>query len=641
MTLLAPTAALIALGITLPALIAFYMLKLRRRTVRVSSTMFWESRTSDLQVNVPLRWLRVSALFLLHLAILLLLVGALGRPAIEGDAASGGVVYLVVDRSASMGARDGEGGRTRLEEARRRAETIGRRALGSGAQGVGVIAFAREARIVVAPTRSANELARAIGSIGPSEQAGDLAGALALVEALGAGDGDEAGESSPALAVVLSDGLSARDGPLALAGARARYERVGPAAGSPRDNAGIVALGAARDPDDPALVRVFVRAQSVSPEPVATTIDVRVDGEEAGRTPIVLDAAETGSPSSAARTLELRLPEGGVVGLSLAREDGLAADNGAWLVARAPRRPSVLVVAPDAQADPFLMDVLAELDLRSLRVVGPGDYERFAGGDLGGIDLLVFDRASVSEAPTRASLSFGVGMPGYRAGEEAGPTRVVSWSRAHPVLRDVTLDSVYVARWRPLAPAGEGVVEPIATGDAGALIVAGESGSVRRVGVGFELAQSNWSVQVGFAIFVAGAVDWLTASGRGGEEWFVTTGEAARVPAGGERTRVLGPVERVVPSVAAGAGGLADVGVLDRAGVYRVEGVDGFALAVNLLDARESTIGTRDELLIAGRSVESGGGGTRERREIWWWFVLLAGALLIAEWTLAAWRMRV
>ncbi|MEZ6242228.1 MAG: VWA domain-containing protein [Phycisphaerales bacterium] len=640
MIFLAPIPAIVALALGLAALLAFYMLKLRRRTVRVSSTMFWESRTTDLQVNVPLRWLRFSLLFLLHLAILGLLAGALGRPAIRGTGASGGVTYLVIDRSASMSATDAGEGRTRLEEAKRLALRAGRRALDSGASGVAVIDFAREARIVAPPTRSVGELERAIASIEATDQAGDLATALSLVEAMATGGASEEEDAPAGVTDIFSDGLSAGDRPLALAGAQARYTRVGPSEERERDNVGIVALGGARDPEDPALVRFFVRAQSVVPERVATTIDVSVDGEETGRTPIVLPAAGD-SATSAARTIEVRLAGGGDVRLSLAREDMLASDNVVWAHVEAPRRPGVLVVAPDGKADPFLMDVLGELELRSVRVVAAADYERFAASGLGATDLLVFDRVDAGETPTLPSISFGGVIPGVRAGEEAASTRVITWSRADPVLRDVSLDTVFVAKWRPLEFEEASGARAIAFGDDGPLMVETESGGERRLVVAFELAQSNWSVQFGFAIFMASAVDWLTGTGETGEAWFVTTGEVARAPTAGGEVRLAGPMERVVQAAGVEDGSMVDVGVLERSGVYRAAETPGFALAVNLLDERESTIGTRDALDIAGRKVGAGGGQERERREIWRWFVLLAAGLLVVEWTLAAWRMRV
>ncbi|MFY7874007.1 MAG: dihydroxy-acid dehydratase, partial [Pirellula sp.] len=54
----------------LPLLLALYLLKLRRRPLRVVSTLFWPRASEDAQVNVPLRWLRPSWLLLLHLLAL-------------------------------------------------------------------------------------------------------------------------------------------------------------------------------------------------------------------------------------------------------------------------------------------------------------------------------------------------------------------------------------------------------------------------------------------------------------------------------------------------------------------------------------------------------------------------------------------
>ena len=53
-TFLAPTSSLLAAAVVLPLLVAMYLLKLRRRPLRVSSVLLWEKFGSDLQVNVPL-----------------------------------------------------------------------------------------------------------------------------------------------------------------------------------------------------------------------------------------------------------------------------------------------------------------------------------------------------------------------------------------------------------------------------------------------------------------------------------------------------------------------------------------------------------------------------------------------------------
>src|SRR5690606_30850753 len=117
-TFLSPLPAIIAAAIAVPALLVLYFLKLRRRPLRVSSTLLWEEAVRDLQVNVPLRMLRFSWLLVLQLLILTLFLLALARPALRVQGETPPRVVLLIDRSASMSARDGTDGRTRLEDAR-------------------------------------------------------------------------------------------------------------------------------------------------------------------------------------------------------------------------------------------------------------------------------------------------------------------------------------------------------------------------------------------------------------------------------------------------------------------------------------------------------------------------------------------
>jgi hypothetical protein len=147
-------------------------------------------------------------------------------------------------------------------------------------------------------------------------------------------------------------------------------------------------------------------------------------------------------------------------------------------------------------------------------------------------------------------------------------------------------------------------------------------------------------------------VDYLTVRGEdqvsGGAATFTTTQPVDITISGGTREVVLrGPVEvRVpLPEDAGTAPRHVGVGVLPRAGVYRIDtGADagdaGPAIAVNLLDEGESAIATADTLRVSGESVSAAAGGSGPR-EIWEWFVLAALLLLALEWFLHAWMMRV
>ncbi len=649
MTLLAPIPAIIALGLALPVLLAFYLLKLRRRPVRVSSTMFWEQATRDLQVNVPLRWLRPSVLLALHLLILALLVGALGRPALMGEGSSRARVFIVLDRTASMGARDMDASRSRFEAAIDRAgELTGQLLSGIDAPSVTLIALGHDARVIAPPTRSRAEIERALAHLEPTDQPGRLKSALTLIESLIGGETDESDAQRLPLVVVISDGSSAIDSALSLAGADVRFERVGPSAPG-RDNIGIVALGAARDASDPALVRLFVALQSVLPERTATTLEISVDGRPVARRPVVFEPAGD-APASTSSTTELRLPRGAIVRVRLERDDALASDNTAQLAFAPPSKPSVLLVAPDGAPDRFLRDMLDVLDLGALRVVAPEDYARFLTGDMRSIDLVVLDRAG-TPAPGIPSLSFAVPVPGLiETPAPPGSERVVTWKRSDPVLRGVSLDTLLVNRRAMLAPdpdAGAVRTEVLASATGGDLIWRTETTGVERIAVAFAISRSNWGLQISLPIFVANAVDSLTGRAGGDDARRFTTVEPAHIalPSPPETIRLTGPVTREI-RVPPGrpAGEPVNLGVLERVGVYRVEGVEGprGSVCVNLLDPRESLIASPETISVGGRPIESPkDAGAPIPREIWRWFILCAAVLLALEWFLYAWRMRV
>src|SRR5438045_3487868 len=101
-----PLTALIAAALAIPALLVLYFLKLRRREMVVSSTLLWKKAIQDLQVNAPFQKLRRNLLLLLQLLLLLMLCLALSRPVSNYTPGAGKMTVILIDRSASMSARD-------------------------------------------------------------------------------------------------------------------------------------------------------------------------------------------------------------------------------------------------------------------------------------------------------------------------------------------------------------------------------------------------------------------------------------------------------------------------------------------------------------------------------------------------------
>ena len=117
LTVLPIALALSALAIPI---IIFYMLKLRRREVTVSSTLLWQMVLRDRQANAPWQRLRRNLLLLLQLLILAALILALARPALSVPTIASGSSVIILDASASMNATDVSP--SRFEAARRAAQ---------------------------------------------------------------------------------------------------------------------------------------------------------------------------------------------------------------------------------------------------------------------------------------------------------------------------------------------------------------------------------------------------------------------------------------------------------------------------------------------------------------------------------------
>jgi hypothetical protein len=711
-TLLAPGAMLLAAALAVPVLAVFYLLKLRRRPMRVTSTMLWDQAARDLEVNVPFRWIRPSLLLLLHALILAALLIAIGRPALTEGGASAGRVFLLIDRSASMNA-PGESaaigsGMSRLALAKDRAKALVEQ-LSDGATPpeFTVIAFASDGFVVGPPASDAGSVSAMIDAIEPTDEPGDPASAASLVRALTTAGSRVADESEPgpgerprtARGVVFTDGGDLSDRSLATGAVPVTVEIVGEttSGASTPINLGIVGFAAEREIEDPSSVRIFARLINTGAAGASVPLVVRLDGEPIDRRAVTIPPASgNGSPGERAESIRLTIPEGGVLRLSIERDDALAADNTVHAVLPPVRRPAVLVVVPDAgsdapsprdRVDPILLDVLDAIGTAGVRVVERRQYAANADQLTGTYGLVVFDRVRPGVLPRVPTISLGapieVGNSTFNAfvrAADRGRTPVLSWNRDHPVMRDAVLDTVFVGD-RMVFPEDDEVGERIpdeaqpersntseierttlARGNTGPLILALDDGGIRRIATAFALDQTNWPVHFSFPIFVLSAFDFLVPNSDAAA-WFETRDEIVLAPRDGTASddgvgggllgageiTVEGPVSRVIRNDGRAAGSGTPIGRLSRVGLYRVSaagragtGGDGSAsrpVPVNLLSPSESS------LRVASRSDDEAntqllGGRSGEGREIWRWFVLAAGIGLLLEWLVFTLRSR-
>jgi len=233
MTFLNLWAAAAVAAVVIPALLILYFLKLRRREQVVSSTLLWKLAVQDLQVNAPFQRLRKNLLLFLQLAVLAAAILALARPIVKSAVADADRVVILLDRSASMNAREGD--ETRLDQAKEQAirlvRTLNQRAGGwtsffslAGAQArtqIMVIAFSDRATIVSPFTTSVTDLTDLIRGVEPTDGRTDLREAVALAEAYLAPptrttDATPVSAASPAKLVLISDGRVANLAQLAV-----------------------------------------------------------------------------------------------------------------------------------------------------------------------------------------------------------------------------------------------------------------------------------------------------------------------------------------------------------------------------------------------------------------------------------------
>src|SRR5947209_19835155 len=94
--------ALLWLGLIVPAIVLLYLLKLKRRSVTVSSVLLWSRLLKDVQANAPFQKLHRNLLLLLQLLIVALAIFALARPFLRVHGLGGESVVLLLGGSASM-----------------------------------------------------------------------------------------------------------------------------------------------------------------------------------------------------------------------------------------------------------------------------------------------------------------------------------------------------------------------------------------------------------------------------------------------------------------------------------------------------------------------------------------------------------
>jgi len=648
-TWLSPGIAAIAAGIVIPALLALYFLKLRRQEAFVSSTLLWKRAVQDLQVNAPFQRLRKNLLLLIQLLALAAALMALGRPVLDFDSATESRRHVIlIDRSASMNAREGDV--TRLDLAKTQAKTLveGLRqrqafSIADASDQAMVVAFDRTAKVMCTFTTDKRQLREAIDAIEPSDGPSLLSEALAVARASAEPSEFSNNRTSvaPATIELFSDGRIADAATQSLGSEPFHFYRIGQAF----DNVAVTALQARRGYEKPSEVELFVALSNYNPTAVDCDVELRLNGDiRSVRTVHIAGlrpAAGPGLPETPGQinvTFNFQDDAGGVIEIRQLRPDALPNDDTAWALLPPPRQLAVLLVT---EGNLPLHAALKACPLQQLDVLTPAEFDARARDDAAlatTYNVVVLDRHAPAVMPRGQFILFGAAPPdmGASLGQPGDDQYIVDWRSRHAVLQNVNLANLYVVKPPALAlPRDAEVLAEFSHAPAVALL---RKSGATVLAVGFNVLDSNWVYDYSFVIFLYNATAFLgmedspeAAMLKVGEPLAVTS-----LPPGQEAT-VRGPglmVDLDKPLVADASGTVRFAGTT-RAGLYTIQPDGGHPrrFAVNILDEQESFIAPADALhLGAGILAAADGSPRRGHLELWPYLAAVVLLLVCAEW---------
>jgi hypothetical protein len=609
--------------------VVLYLLKLRRRVVSVPFAPLWERILRDRDATTLFAKLRRLLSLLLQLGLLAILVLALGNPRPVESLVRGRTVVVLVDASASMQATDVRP--NRLVVAQNEVKKI----IG-GLHGADRVLIAQMDALVtpLGPmTGDAAALERSVDMVRGTDTRADFPRALRFaIDAL-------RGTDSPEI-IVVSDGAlgTAADasGPVRLGAVKLSYVRVG----RESRNVGITQFSVRRYPLEKSRYEVMLELTNTGSEAEDVELQLLGDGTPVDLTTIRLKPGERlprfyPQLSGASRTLEAKI----------ARADGthddLPADDHAFALLPERRRSKVLVVT---EGNTYLEAALLLDEYLDVTDVVPDGYAGAVGKAKW--DAVIFDRVTPAQAPGTNALYLdprGLGGPVASQGDLKTPG-FDKLDRKHPVVRFLALDAVNVSRGHRLVPQAGDKILGAADGGASPILVAGERSGAKFVALGFDVRDSDLPLRPAWPLFVLNCIDWFTdedarylSSYRTGEVW--------RVPvANGTEAVTVKLPDGTTQAVAVQDGRAVLLG--ERAGFYDLmarrsdSSTDTAAptsettsFAANLVNADESAIEPRDQLIVDGRIAGSVlGYRVGVRRDIWVVLLLIAAVLTTLEW---------
>ena len=595
-------------------LIVFYFLKLKRPRMDIPSLALWQSVINDQRVNSPFQKFRRSLLLLLQVIVLCLLVLGAMQPFIPAAAERAQNLPILVDCSASMGARDARTGRTRLALAREQLQHLIDNLLPG--QRLSLIAMHATAQRLTEFTDNRRILEAALDRLVVHDVPGRIEDGLQMAQALA--------RSRPIETVAIySDGNFSQqvnfDLPFGIL-----YQKI-PPAGS---NAGITEFNARQNAGADWTVFLRVEASAAS----SGRIELWQDGTRTGDGEFVLDAGESQRlvfeiESASESRLEAKLVS------ASGSHDALAADNVAYLQLPPPRNLQVYV-SPELTSFRHALRNFEGIDVHPREAAAsPGPAE---------FDLVISDQSSDRAITSSVSLFVGI-IPADTADGltvQPGLSEVIHWERSSPLLQHMQLRDVQINDEIQLADGfsdsnlEELGYEVLAHSRTGAVMLQQRDGRKLSFFILFHPDRSTLPYRVAFPVLVRNAVD-------------VAFFEAAIGEVRGLTTRILPPLslsadrayDIQIPDGTSLTARTDENGTLTGVpaplvGEYVVTeaGQEQQRLSASLLNAGETSLTAVQTIQFSELSVEASGTVIATDRPLWIPLALTGFAVLLLEW---------
>ena len=596
------------------ATVALYILKLRRRPVPVVFSPIWQRVLGDRESSRLFSQLKRWLSLLVQLALLALLVLALGDPRFSVRFSESRHVVVLIDGSASMQATDEPGGR--LGAAR---EATRRLISGLGPSDRMLVAQ-MDASVTPLSTMTEDvaELERALGRVRASDTRADLSRALAFaLDSL-------RGRTAPEIIVVgdgaFSDEVRRHAPPLGAV--KLSFVPLGKSA----ENVALTAFSVRRYPLDRSRYEVMLEVFNTNDTPAEVDLSLLGDGQVVQTGHLSLGPSERRAQfypnlAGADRTLEATLdvaPE----------RDHLPRDNRAYALMPERHRTRVLLVTP---GNTYLEAALLLDEYLDVTQVAPN-----AVPTSGRFDVTILDGVSVAVEPRLGGLLYlnvpAEGAP-VRQRREIKDFGFDRWDDTSPILHWIAPENIQVSLGHALEPGPADRV--VGASELGPILLAGRRNGQPFVALGFDPRNSDLVLRVAWPLFVLNTINYFVEEDTGYISSF-RTGEVWQIPvhAPGDLGWVTEP-DGGRHRVAIKEGRAAYAGM--HAGFYElsIEGSEAAPerFAANLADLDESQIAPQKTLnlgvLEAG---EARGFEARARHQIWGYLVIAVIVLSAIEW---------